>query len=232
MPDAESDQWIVVRNWEKFQHYKDAWPVWIKFHTGLLHDSRFLELPESTRLLLAQLWLLYATSRAQVPHSTRWLSRQLNQKVMTPQLKRLIHEGFISLESSPCLEHVKSASSPRALAESREEKEQQRGAAAALSKNEKQASARPSAALAAQNGAAPDQEEPAPELPVVDPDQARLEIAKLAEGIGLDLSSRAPVPWENPEALAEAERKQQLSREWLERHNDERPSEEDIDFHA
>lgn len=107
-------QWIVVRNWADFQHYKDAWPTWIKFYAGLLHDPNWTDLPESTRLLLAQLFLVYASARAQVPLSTRWLSRQLNMRVTSAQLERLNHAGWIEFSSRPCLEHVKSASSPRA----------------------------------------------------------------------------------------------------------------------
>ena len=94
------DEWIEIVDWNRFQHYTDRRPVWIKVYTELLDDEDFLSLPESTRSLLFHLWLLYATTRAQVPHNTRTLSRRLRHKVMTRQLERLIDAGYIRISAS------------------------------------------------------------------------------------------------------------------------------------
>lgn len=111
-----SDGYIVIRNWESFQHYKDAWPVWIKWYTGLLHDPKFTALPMGTRGVFAHLLLLYAGCRGELPRNTRWISRQINGHVTREQLESLNQAGFIEFKSRPRLEHVKRASSPRALA--------------------------------------------------------------------------------------------------------------------
>ena len=35
-------QWIEIVNWDKFQHYKDRRPVWIKLHLDLLDNDDYL----------------------------------------------------------------------------------------------------------------------------------------------------------------------------------------------
>jgi hypothetical protein len=125
-----ADEWIVVRNWEKFQHYKNRWVPWIKFYPEILHDPTYSRLPESTRLLLAHIWLEYASARAQLPLDTRLLARRFNMRVTSAQVKSLVDAGFITLESRPCLEHVYMSSRPtRAREEEEVEKEKDQGQA-------------------------------------------------------------------------------------------------------
>jgi len=54
------DDWIVVPNWQKFQHYKHRDPPWIKNHRTLLANNAYLGLPMGARGLLHGIWLLYA----------------------------------------------------------------------------------------------------------------------------------------------------------------------------
>ena len=123
MSQENAQQWIVVRNWTKHQHYHNRWVPWIKFYTELLHDPAYTRLPEGTRLLLCHIWLEYASSRAQVPLDTRWLSSQLSQRVTKRQLEALNHAGFIEFSSSPNLDHVYMSSRPT---RAREEGEKRR----------------------------------------------------------------------------------------------------------
>lgn len=51
---------LAVRNWHKFQHYKDRQPVWVKLYTELLDDVRFLALPDAAKGQLCTLFLLAA----------------------------------------------------------------------------------------------------------------------------------------------------------------------------
>ena len=39
-----SDCWIVVPNWDKFQHYNDREPAWIKLYTELNASDDWLDL--------------------------------------------------------------------------------------------------------------------------------------------------------------------------------------------
>jgi hypothetical protein len=112
--------WIVVRNWERFQHYKDRNVPWIKFYTELTHDDAFLNLTLNRRGILCQLWLEYATSRCRLRDDTSSLTRRFNGRVTKADLKALKQAGFITLSSRPNLEHVYRNSSPRATREEAE----------------------------------------------------------------------------------------------------------------
>jgi len=117
MEEKQGQQWLVIRNWDKFQHYHDRQPIWIKNYTELLHDEAYLRLPEGTALVLHRLWLAYASTRARLPLDTRWLSRQINVRVTKQQLETLNHAGFIEFSASkPLATRYQDASATRALA--------------------------------------------------------------------------------------------------------------------
>jgi hypothetical protein len=95
--------WIVVRNWEKFQHRDAARavvPTWIKLHTRLLSDPAYLGLAPETRSLLLEIWLEYAIQRRNVPLSTATLSRRFDRRVLTRQLEALNRAGFLVFSDS------------------------------------------------------------------------------------------------------------------------------------
>lgn len=49
---------IHIRNWEKFQHFKDRRPPWIKIYRELLDDPEWYELPDKAAKVLVMLWLV------------------------------------------------------------------------------------------------------------------------------------------------------------------------------
>ena len=51
-----------VKNWDKFQHYHDRRPPWIKLHRTVLDDCVFLRLPVASRALAPLVWLLASES--------------------------------------------------------------------------------------------------------------------------------------------------------------------------
>lgn len=99
-------EYIVIRNWRKFQMYQDRNPPWIKNLTELLHDHNYLGLPGETRSILHGLWLEYASANAQLLLNTRSLSGRLNLRVTRPQLERLVQAGFIELTQTPRLQDI------------------------------------------------------------------------------------------------------------------------------
>lgn len=118
----EDDRWIVVRNWERFQHpdvLRTERPAWVKTHTNLLTDDDFLELSDRRRGLLVCLWLLYASAHGRVAVNTRRLSHLLSMRITSADLEALNHAGFIKFcASKPASTH---ASKVASLEESREE---------------------------------------------------------------------------------------------------------------
>jgi hypothetical protein len=51
---------IQVKNYGKFQHYKDRNPPWIKLHRSLLDDLNYHKLSGDAAKLLVQLWIIAA----------------------------------------------------------------------------------------------------------------------------------------------------------------------------
>ena len=93
-----SDLWIVVPNWDKFQHYRDRNPPWIKLYTELAHKDEWLGLTLLERGLLVSIWIEYALHRCALRAETvrsmvhrNWRERALNS---------LLEAGFIELSAS------------------------------------------------------------------------------------------------------------------------------------
>ncbi len=102
--------WIVIPNWEEFQHYEDRDPIWIKNYVSLTADDDYLSLSSHCRAVLHGVWLEYARSDGRLPLDTASLTRRLALRVTSANIKSLSDAGFIQL----------SASRPLALARSRE----------------------------------------------------------------------------------------------------------------
>jgi len=51
---------VRIRNWEKFQHYKNRRPPWIKLYREIIDDPDFHELPGDDFKILVMLWLIAA----------------------------------------------------------------------------------------------------------------------------------------------------------------------------
>jgi hypothetical protein len=67
--------YLAVRNWERYQHYKDGRPlVWVKFHIALLDDPELRALPAETRLLWDQLLLLAGRTDNCIRRDYKWIS--------------------------------------------------------------------------------------------------------------------------------------------------------------
>lgn len=94
---------LEIVGWEKFQHYSDRDPIWIKNYVDLLRRDEYMDLTPNRRALLHGLWLLYAIKRREVRENTATLSRELNMKVTRRDLKALEHAGFIALAASKTL---------------------------------------------------------------------------------------------------------------------------------
>lgn len=92
--------YIEIPNWSEYQHYKNRNPPWIKMHTRLLRNPKYLELTLSQRGLLHGLWLLYAKNDGIVRENLKWLSEELSQRVTSSSLKALNEAGFIRLSAS------------------------------------------------------------------------------------------------------------------------------------
>jgi len=92
---------IQIKNWAKFQHYKDRSPPWIKLHRGLLDDYGWHCLQDASKALAPCIWLIASESDAGVIEaSAEALAFRLR---VTPAklaacLKDLESKGFITTQ--------------------------------------------------------------------------------------------------------------------------------------
>jgi hypothetical protein len=110
-----------VKNFERFQHYKDRFPPWIKLYNELLDDYEFGRLPDASKMHLIAIWLLASRSENKIPYDATWVARRINANTKV-DLTLLACSGFIVVDQSlPDTEQ--DASTPLAECLSREREE-------------------------------------------------------------------------------------------------------------
>lgn len=58
---------IRIKGWEKFQHFKDRKPPWVKLYRDLLDDLEWHELDPKAAKVLVSLWLIASESDGYLP---------------------------------------------------------------------------------------------------------------------------------------------------------------------
>lgn len=85
-------KYFSVKNFDKFQRFKDRQPSWIKLYTSLLVDHDFESLPEITQLHLIKIWVLASSLANRLPFDVEWVSHKIGGKA---DLYLLAQSGFI-----------------------------------------------------------------------------------------------------------------------------------------
>jgi len=114
---------ISVKNFEKFQHYKDRSPPWIKLYNELLDDYEFGRLQDASKLHLVLIWLLASRSDNKLPCDPVWIGKRINATEVV-DLDALIEAGFL-VKNQPLqnLEHAASGMLAECLPRGRVETE-------------------------------------------------------------------------------------------------------------
>lgn len=100
-----SEPMLTVKNWDKFQHYKDRNPPWIKLYTDTFHRRDFNRLPDDSKLLAICIWTLAAReascTKGSIPLDLDWIKMQcgLGPTVTMSSLQVLISQGFVVCDS-------------------------------------------------------------------------------------------------------------------------------------
>ena len=113
---------LKPKDWEKFQHYKNRCPPWIKLHSSILVDVKFMYLPLASKALAPFFWLLASESKGSegtFDASTENLVFRLHMSVKEIEhgRKHLIEKGFFidasnmlaecKQHASKCLQHAR-----------------------------------------------------------------------------------------------------------------------------
>lgn len=88
---------LCIKNFGRYQHYKERRPPWIKLHNSLLDDRAFLLLDEVQQCRYMKLLLLASLCDNRIPNDPNYLKKvlRLDSEV---DLKPLIDAGFLK----PC----------------------------------------------------------------------------------------------------------------------------------
>lgn len=87
-------KYFKVKNFDKFQHYKERNPPWIKVHRSIFDDYEFECLQDASKLHLMLIWVLASQCENKIPADPEWLKRKLGVKGRV-DLKPLIDKGFL-----------------------------------------------------------------------------------------------------------------------------------------
>jgi len=96
-------QYMKVKNWASFQHYKDRRPPWIRLHRALLDNYEYSLLPVASRALLPMIWLLISDQSdpadGKIEYSIEKIAFRLRQTPteIDKALKPLLDKGFLIL---------------------------------------------------------------------------------------------------------------------------------------
>lgn len=95
--------YLRVRNWERFQHYKDRNPIWVKFYVELLDDMQIRALPLPTRFLLDQLLLLAARQNNAIVKNSEAIANLIGMEVeqVREGIEQLLQIKWLSQTNTP-----------------------------------------------------------------------------------------------------------------------------------
>lgn len=89
-------EYLRIKNWEEFQHYKDRNPPWIKLHRALLDNYEFCSLQDSHKAHLVMIWIHASQNNGLVPNDKKFLEQKLSCKGI--DLSVFIKSGFLIVE--------------------------------------------------------------------------------------------------------------------------------------
>lgn len=118
-------EYLQVKNWSRFQHYKHRKPPWIRLYRDLLDDCEFHSLPIASRALAPMIWLLASdTVEGQIEYLPGQISFRIRMSVadFSEALQPLIDKGFVSIASTS-LAQGKQVATPETETERETEKE-------------------------------------------------------------------------------------------------------------
>jgi len=122
-------QFIKIVNWEKYQHYKDRNPPWIKLYFKLLDKYEYRRLQDASKLLLIHLWMLRSKLDKDIPFYIEDLQEDLKikQQLTEAEFQPLIEQGFIEVyqDDSVTLADCKQDAIPETETETKTERERE-----------------------------------------------------------------------------------------------------------
>ena len=116
---------MKIKNWNKYQHYKDRNPPWIKLHRKLLDDREFHKLKPLASKVLVLCWLLAAEDEKQEGNLPSVEDISFRLRIPEKDIKASILElnQWIESDSSTLLAECKQDATPETETETEIETE-------------------------------------------------------------------------------------------------------------
>lgn len=89
-------QFLKLKNWEKYQHYKDRNPPWIKFYTDIITSRMWVTCDDASRALAIACMALASKTDNRIPADPVYFQRvaYLNS---APDFSKLVETDFIEI---------------------------------------------------------------------------------------------------------------------------------------
>ena len=87
-------EYLHLRNWETYQHYKKRNPPWIKLYHSLLDNYEYCQMRDDSKLLLLCFYMLASRTENRIPFDLPWIK---NKTMISSEinLDELFENGFI-----------------------------------------------------------------------------------------------------------------------------------------
>ena len=119
----ERANYFKVRNFDKFQHYKDRNPPWIKLYKTILEDYEFAQLQDDSKMHLIGIFLLASCYDNRIRNDSKWIASRISAN-SDIDLDALSSAGFIVyLNDSVVIAERKQSAMPETETETEPEKE-------------------------------------------------------------------------------------------------------------
>jgi hypothetical protein len=115
---------LRVRNWTRFQHYKNRRPPWIRLYGELLDNYEYSMLPDASRSHLIGIWLLASRLENAIPNDPAWIQRMIHSRSKV-DVSVLVSAGFLEVyqDASKTLADCKQLATPETETETETETE-------------------------------------------------------------------------------------------------------------
>lgn len=109
-------QFLSIKNFEKYQHYKKRNPPWIKLYYELLDDDDFISMSITSRHHYMTLLLVAGRKNNRIPNDTKYL-RKVMRLDDAPDLIELFDSGFLLASRKQSASSTKTPCKQNALSE-------------------------------------------------------------------------------------------------------------------
>lgn len=87
-------RYLSIKNFDRFQQYKDRRPPWIKLHVSVLDDYEFITLSDIAKAHLMLLWALASQTDNKIPYDLAWITQRIGARSPV-DIEELILRGFL-----------------------------------------------------------------------------------------------------------------------------------------